>query len=204
MAVAKKTPRHYVNNRQLLNTLIEFRQKRDELKVSRGDKYQEPEIPRYVAEAIMLICNKLAFNRKFVSYTYRDDMVCDGIVNCVAAVNNFDPSRSSNPFAYFTQIAYNAFLHRIRREHTQTYVKHKNAERMWVTMDEIFEEGASADVGRTSATTKGGEGSASGIRHHYDVIEKFETSLARQKEKKAVGVEKFMTGFSRVGTSNKF
>ena len=52
-------------------------------------------------------------------------MICDGIENCVQYINNFDPAKSSNPFAYFTQIIYYAFLRRISKEKRQLEIKNK-------------------------------------------------------------------------------
>ena len=56
---------------------------------------------------------------------FREDMICDGIENCVQYIGNFDPSKSSNPFAYFTQIIYYAFLRRISKEKRQLEIKNK-------------------------------------------------------------------------------
>ena len=56
---------------------------------------------------------------------FREDIICDGIENCVQYIGNFDPSKSSNPFAYFTQIIYYAFLRRISKEKRQLEIKNK-------------------------------------------------------------------------------
>jgi DNA-directed RNA polymerase specialized sigma24 family protein len=88
----------------------------------------KPQIPRYVAECFMKIAENLSHKPNFLSYTFRDEMVADAIENCVMYVDNFDPSKSSNPFAYFTQIVYYAFLRRIQKEKKQLYVKYKATE----------------------------------------------------------------------------
>tara|TARA_Y100000817_G_C16781190_1_gene510665 strand:- start:749 stop:1024 length:276 start_codon:yes stop_codon:yes gene_type:complete len=60
---------------------------------------------------------------------YKDDMVCDGIENCIQYIDNFDPTKSRNPFAYFTQIVYYAFLRRIAKEKRQMDIKDKILEK---------------------------------------------------------------------------
>ena len=52
-------------------------------------------------------------------------MVSDGIENCLQYLDNFNPAKSSNPFAYFTQIIYYAFIRRIQKEKKQTTIKHR-------------------------------------------------------------------------------
>ena len=52
-------------------------------------------------------------------------MILDGVENCIQYIHNFDPDKSGNPFSYFTQIIFYAFLRRIKKEKKQTYVKQK-------------------------------------------------------------------------------
>ena len=56
-------------------------------------------------------------------------MISDGIENCLQYIGNFDPAKSSNPFAYFTQVIYYAFLRRIQKEKKQLEIKTKILER---------------------------------------------------------------------------
>ena len=60
---------------------------------------------------------------------FREDMISDGIENCVQYIHNFDPAKSKNPFAYFTQIIHYAFLRRIEKEKKQLKVKNKIIEK---------------------------------------------------------------------------
>ena len=60
---------------------------------------------------------------------FREDMICDGIENCLQYIDNFNPEKSSNPFAYFTQIIYYAFLRRIQKEKKQMEIKNKILEK---------------------------------------------------------------------------
>jgi len=64
-----------------------------------------------------------------VNYMFRDDMISDGIENCVQYIHNFDPEKSKNPFAYFTQIIHYAFLRRIQKEKKQLEIKTKIIEK---------------------------------------------------------------------------
>ena len=73
----------------------------------------KPKVSEYIGQSIILICNNLAKKPNFSGYTYKQDMISDGIMDCIAAVDNFNPDKTNNPFAYFTQIARNAFLRRI-------------------------------------------------------------------------------------------
>ena len=111
---------HYVNNAEFLAALIEHRKQCDEAD-SKG--MERPRLPNYVGECILKIANHLAYKPNFINYSYRDDMVLDGIENCIMYAHNFNPDKSSNPFAYFTQIIYYAFLRRIQKEKKQSYIK---------------------------------------------------------------------------------
>ena len=73
---------------------------------------------------------------KLIKLTRKGVDVADAIENCVMYVDNFDPAKSSNPFAYFTQITYYAFLRRIQKEKKQLYVKYKATETAG-TLDEF-------------------------------------------------------------------
>ena len=84
----------------------------------------------YIGECILKIANNLSHKPNFSNYTYKDDMILDGIENCILYIHNFDPEKSNNPFAYFTQIIFYAFLRRIGKEKKQAYVKNKLIQNM--------------------------------------------------------------------------
>lgn len=113
---------HYVNNAEFLAALIEHKKKCTEAEEKGLEK---PRLPNYVGECILKIANHLAYKPNFINYSYRDDMVLDGIENCIMYAHNFNPDKYSNPFAYFTQIIYYAFLRRIQKEKKQSYIKGK-------------------------------------------------------------------------------
>lgn len=116
---------HYVDNKQFYAALVEYR---DKQKVAKKEKKEAPRIPEYIGVCLYQIATRLSTKPNFINYTYRDEMISDGIENCINYLDNFDPDKSSNPFAYFTQIIYYAFLRRIQKEKKQLYIKHKSLE----------------------------------------------------------------------------
>lgn len=128
-APRKRRKVNYINNRTLHEAMVAYK---TALKEARENQIIEPVIPKYIGESILLICNNLAKKPNFSGYTYKQDMISDGIFDCVAAVDNFDPNKTNNPFGYFTQIAKNAFIRRIQKEKKQTYTKHKNFENSFI------------------------------------------------------------------------
>ena len=126
MARGKRKSEHYVNNKEFLEALINYR-----AKCQRAEEAGEarPVIPRYIGECFLKIANHLSYKPNFVKYMFREDMISDGIQNCVQYIKNFNPEKSSNPFAYFTQIIHYAFLRRIQKEKRQMDIRGKLIER---------------------------------------------------------------------------
>lgn len=170
--MAEKTKRHYVNNRDFYEAIVVYKQKLKE--------NPETRISDYIGQCIFAICTKLSTKPNFIGYTFRDEMISDAVENCIASVDGFDPEKSSNPFAYFTQIAWNAFIRRIAKEKKQQYIKHKNmVNNMMISEldDEAF-------------------GSMSGKKTEYnditnEIIDNFEKKLTTTKKTSIVGLEKF-------------
>ena len=123
MAKAKSV--HYVNNKEFLEAMVAWKDLCAEAE-KLGE--QRPPITNYIGECFVKIANHLSYKPNFINYTYRDEMISDGIENCLQYVANFNPEKSNNPFAYFTQIIYYAFLRRIAKEKKQTHVKNKMIE----------------------------------------------------------------------------
>jgi hypothetical protein len=171
--------KHYINNADFLAALMEYQ---DKCKSAKEDKKPPPAIPNYIGECFMKIAEGLSHKPNFINYTYREEMMSDGIENCLMYFSNFDPTKSKNPFAYFTQIIYYAFLRRIQKEKKQLYVKYKATEQMGI-LDEMemmeFEDGTSKQF------------------ELYDNIAEFignyEEAQDKKKEvKKPKGIEKFL------------
>ena len=126
---------HYVDNKELLAAMIVYR---DSVIVSKSTDQERPRVPNYIGECIMKIAQHLSYKPNFINYTYKEEMISDGIENCLLYIDNFNPEKSSNPFAYFTQIIYYAFIRRIQKEKKQTYVKYKSLENQEL-IDEIMQ-----------------------------------------------------------------
>ena len=122
MAQTKKKSEHYVNNKEFLAAMVEYKKLVDKAKTA-GKK--NPRVPDYVGECFLKIANHLSYRPNFINYTFRDDMISDGIENCLQYLDNFNPRKSKNPFAYFTQIIYYAFIRRIQKEKKQVTIKNK-------------------------------------------------------------------------------
>jgi hypothetical protein len=120
--MAKKKSAHYVDNKVFLEAMKEWKEQCREAEAV-GDS--APRISNYIGECFLKIANGLSHRPNFINYTYKEDMISDGIENCLQYIHNFNPEKSNNPFAYFTQIIYYAFIRRIQREKKQTHVKHR-------------------------------------------------------------------------------
>ncbi len=141
----RKRSDHYVNNKDFLAALIKYR---EDVEIASLQDKPKPVIPRYIGECFLKIANHLSFKPNFVNYMFKDDMICDGIENCVQYIHNFNPKKSENPFAYFTQIIYYAFLRRIQREKRQLEIKNKILERSGFS--EVFTDDNTLDGGNYS------------------------------------------------------
>ena len=118
----KKQNEHYVNNKEFTQAVAEHNEA-VKLAVSKGKT--PPQMSNYIGECIYKIATRLSTKPNFINYSYRYEMICDGIENCLQYINNFNPEKSQNAFAYITQIIYYAFLRRIQKEKKQAAIKHK-------------------------------------------------------------------------------
>jgi hypothetical protein len=128
-----KTKKQYVNNGDFLNALEEYKQNK---KHTTENNLPPPSIPNYIGECFMKIAEGLSHKPNFINYTFRDEMIADGVENCLMYFENFDADKSKNPFAYFTQVIYFAFLRRIQKEKKQMYIKYKATEQIGI-LDEF-------------------------------------------------------------------
>jgi hypothetical protein len=161
-----------------LAALVEYRKLCDDAK-SNGK--EDPRIPNYIGECFLKIAEHLSRKPNFISYSFRDEMISDGIENCLMYFRNFDPTKSSNPFAYFTQIIYFAFLRRIMKEKKQLYVKYKATEQYGILDEyEMYEDS---------------DGHMKQFQMYDNIsefIHNFEESKRKKKEGKVKGLEKFI------------
>jgi hypothetical protein len=170
--------KHYVNNPDFLQALIDYKQACD---IAKKENREEPIVPNYIGECFLKIANHLSRKPNFISYSFREEMICDGIENCIMYFRNFDPTKSTNPFAYFTQIIYFAFLRRIQKEKKQLYVKYKATEQFGILDEaELFEDS---------------EGNVKQFVLYDNIsefIQTFEEKKKAKKKTKAKGLDKFI------------
>ena len=131
--MTRKRSEHYVNNKEFLAAIVAYKQS---IVDAEGLGQPKPRITNYLGECFLKIATHLSYKPNFVNYMFKDDMICDGIENCVQYINNFNPEKSKNPFAYFTQIIHYAFLRRIQKEKKQLEIRQRIIERSG--FDEVF------------------------------------------------------------------
>ena len=129
----KKQKQHYVDNKELLAAVIRYK---ENVAIAEIQGKPKPKVSEYIGSCFLKIATHLSYRPNFINYMYKDDMICDGIENCIQYIDNFDPAKSKNPFAYFTQIVYYAFLRRIAKEKRQLDIKEKILEKSGY--DEVF------------------------------------------------------------------
>ena len=121
-----KKKEHYVDNKKFLAALVVYRA---ECAKATEKGLGKPRVSNYIGDFFLKIATHLSYRPNFINYMYREDMIGDGIENCIQYIHNFDPDKSSNPFAYFTQIVYYAYLRRIAKEKRQQAIREKILER---------------------------------------------------------------------------
>ena len=146
-----KAPTSYIDNITFSNSLIEYKRLSKEHKAS--GFVGRPQIPEYLGKCFLMIAEHLSYSPKFISYSYRDEMVSDGVENCLMYLENFNPdaisknkkgnnfgNKTKGPFPYFTMIIYYAFLRRIHKEKKQHYVKAKSMENFHASNEITIED----------------------------------------------------------------
>ena len=165
---------HYVNNAEMLEAIKQYRA---EIQLAKTEGREQPRIPEYIGECILKIATRLSHKINFINYSYREDMILDGIENCMMCIQSFDPDKSSNPFSYFTQVIYFAFLRRIAKEKKQAYIKGRLIQEMAFESFDIQDHDDDADF--KNAYT-------SFIQSHQN----FDDSFIKKKEKVKTKKEK--------------
>ena len=143
--MVRKRSEHYVNNKEFLAAIVDYKYL---IKLAEDKGDPRPVIPRYIGECFMKIARHLSYKPNFVNYMFKEDMISDGIENCVQYIHNFNPEKSQNPFAYFTQIIHYAFLRRIQKEKKQLEIKNKIIEKNGY--EEVFHDDSLTDGGNYS------------------------------------------------------
>lgn len=173
MSELKDKSNHYVNNEEFYKAILEFKKK---VREAEDQGLPMPVIPHYIGDCLIRIANKLSFSPNFINYTFRDEMIADGLENCINYFHNFDPEKSTNPFSYFTQIIYFAFLRRIQREKKYMYVKHKATQQKMISHElmnlQELDELGDFDIEITDYTNND---------YMNNFIEQFEESVKKKK-----------------------
>lgn len=177
----KKNKHNYVDNKQFLQAMIEYREQ-----VLNSE--ERPRVPYYIGDCIMKIATHLSYKPNFVNYPFREEMISDGIENCLQYIDNFNPEKSKNPFAYFTQIIYYAFLRRIQKEKRYLYTKYKATENANI-FGETNEVQESDIINNYDSNYKYSEWSQ---EYMNDFIENFETNKRKKRKKSITTLDKFM------------
>lgn len=173
---------HYVNNAEMLAAIKQYKA---DIEACRGEGRDDPRIPEYIGECILKIATRLSHKANFINYSYRDDMILDGIENCMQCINSFDPNKSSNPFSYFTQVIYFAFLRRIAKEKKQSYIRGKMIQEMAFDSFELQDHDDDVDFKNAYMAF---------IQSHQNFDDSFIKKKEKKKEKEKQSLENFIEG----------
>lgn len=176
---------HYVNNAEFLQALIEYKKS---VKEAASKQLPKPILPDYIGECFLKIANHLSYKPNFLNYPFREDMVGDGIENCLLYVDNFNPDVSRNPFAYFTQIMWYAFLRRIFKEKKQLAIKYACIQNSNEFMEYVNQDHDETHYDNTYITFL--------RKNMRDITAEFEEKKRNKKtaKKKGANLEKFFEG----------
>lgn len=118
---------NYIDNDKFFDEIKKWKAER---KKAEDEGEDLPPVNDYIGECFWKIAEHLSFKSNFANYPFREDMIGDAVENCLMYAHNFDPDKSKNPFSYFTQITYYAFIRRIEKEKKQNFVKYKMLEKL--------------------------------------------------------------------------
>jgi len=175
MAKRKKVAKaHYVDNALFLEAMIEYKM---QWQTSKDNEEELPIISEYLGSVFLKIAQRLSFRPNFINYAFKNDMISDGIENCLHYIHNFNPEKSSNPFAYFTQIIYYAFIRRIQKEKKQLYIKYKSMQNYEISPEYVEYMNYDEDF-KTTTDFKNSD--------FRVVVDEFVDNFEKAKKKKAV------------------
>jgi hypothetical protein len=166
---------HYVDNSKLFEAMKSYL---EDLNAAKKNNEIPPKVPNYIGECIMKISTHLAYRPNFSNYTFREEMISDGIENCLLYLHNFNPSKSQNPFAYFTQIIFFAFIRRIQKEKKYLYTKFAATE--MANLNDMTSATQESDDNRYNDGIKHGEWTAEQMERF---MEDFENKMKIKKTK---------------------
>ena len=140
--VRDNTKTHFIHNDAFIEKLLE----RQQINKQREEQGLEPiQISRYLSECMFKIADALSKRHNFIGYSFREDMVAEGVMDCIKYIDNWDLSKGNNPFAYFNQISFYAFLRCIQKEKDQTYVKYRVVSNLGTILQDLGVEAHDMD-----------------------------------------------------------
>lgn len=123
MQAKPKKARHYVNNQDLYSAIVTHREL---VSLAKSKGTPLPRISEYIGECVKLLCTRMGRRSNWGGYSYREEMVGDAIIDCLCAIEKFDPDKGKNPFGYLSRVAWRAFIRRLHKEKKESYIKHVN------------------------------------------------------------------------------
>lgn len=116
--------KHYVSNADLYEEFVKWHEK---IKEANEKGLPEPPIPNTIGLAFLQIATNLVKKHNWLgNQKWHEEMVGNAIEDSVRYARTFDINRTKNPFSFFTQTCYYAFLRTIYKEKRNDYVKHKS------------------------------------------------------------------------------
>jgi hypothetical protein len=173
--------KHYIDNKKFYTAILQYKK---DIEQAKNDNKEKPRIPAYIGECLFKIATRLSLKPNFISYTFRDEMISDGLENCVNYLDNFNPDKSDNPFAYFTQIIWFAFIRRIDKEKKHLYIKQKTLENFYfegMLAEQAIDDDKSVSVNLDNEYMKS-------LVESYD---RRQAEKQRKSKSRRQGVEKF-------------
>ena len=177
----KKQNEHYVNNKEFTQAVSEYN---ESVRLAEEKGKTPPRMTEYIGECIYKIATRLSTRPNFINYTYRDEMICDAIENCIQYIGNFNTEKSNNAFAYVTQICYYAFLRRIQKEKKQVFIKQQATDATNITMDAFTTIDGTHDPSLTNTNIEW-------MQEHMNRVEYNPRKSKRQKKVKETALDKF-------------
>lgn len=129
----------YINNKEFYEELVKYHEHKKEC-IAQGKPI--PPLTNKIGAAIIQIATRRCNSRMYVGYTnnWKEEMISNACTLATIHGHNFDPEKSNNPFAYFTQICDNAIKEQLKKEKRQLYIKYKQMDesRGYVATDDTF------------------------------------------------------------------
>ena len=106
---------NYLNNKDLL---IEVAKSKENIQAN-----GQPMMTDKLAHMLQTLAARYGKKGNFAGYSYNDDMQAFAMMMLVRTWKSFDPAKSNNPFAFFTQCIKNSFIQFLNSERRQRDVR---------------------------------------------------------------------------------